>query len=263
MRENVKAATCTVAGSYDSVVKCSVCSVEISRIKQTIPATGHKYSVKEVKPTATALGYTLHTCSGCGKSYKDAYTAPTGKLTLKCSARVANAEKVQWNNVKTASGYQVQISNAAGNKWATIATLKSGVTNYTFKKLAAGTNYRFRVRFYIKGGDGKNHFSPWSATLNSPTLPAGTTITKLTPAKRAFVAQWKKQAVNGYQVQYSLKANFAGAKTITIKNANLLKTTVSKLNAGKYYFVRIRTYKTIAKANYCSAWSKTYKVKTK
>ena len=263
VRENVKAATCTVAGSYDSVVKCSVCSVEISRIKQTIPATGHKYSVKEVKPTATALGYTLHTCSGCGKSYKDAYTAPTGKQAIKCKARTATAQTVYWNNVKTATGYQVQISTKDGKKWSTYATLKAGVTSYTFKNLAAGNNYKFRVRFHINAADGKNYFSPWSATLNSPTLPAGTTITKLTPAKRAFVAQWKKQAVSGYQVQYSLKANFEGAKTITIKNANQLKTTVSKLNAGKYYFVRIRTYKTIAKANYCSAWSKAYKVKTK
>ena len=228
-----------------------------------VPPHVHAYNAVVTAPKATALGYTLHTCSGCGKSYRDAYTAPTGKQAIKCKARTATAQTVYWNNVKTATGYQVQISNAAGNKWATIATLKADVANYTFKKLAAGTNYRFRVRFYIKGGDGKNHFSPWSKTLSSPTLPAGTTITKLTPAKRAFVAQWKKQEVSGYQVQYSLKANFEGAKTITIKNANLLKTTVSKLNAGKYYFVRIRTYKTIAKVNNFSAWSKTYKVKTK
>ena len=228
-----------------------------------VPPHVHTYNAVVTAPKATALGYTLHTCSGCGKSYRDAYTAPTGKQAIKCKTRTATAQTVYWNNVKTATGYQVQISTKDGKKWSTYATLKAGVTSYTFKNLAAGNNYKFRVRFYINAADGKNYFSPWSATLNSPTLPAGTTITKLTPAKRAFVAQWKKQAVSGYQVQYSLKANFEGAKTITIKNANLLKTTVSKLNAGKYYFVRIRTYKTIAKANYCSAWSKTYKVKTK
>ena len=228
-----------------------------------VPPHVHTYNAVVTAPKATALGYTLHTCSGCGKSYKDAYTAPTGKQAIKCKARTATAQTVYWNNVKTATGYQVQISTKDGKKWSTYATLKAGVTSYTFKNLAAGNNYKFRVRFHINAADGKNYFSPWSATLNSPTLPAGTTITKLTPAKRAFVAQWKKQAVSGYQVQYSLKANFEGAKTVTIKNANLLKTTVSKLNAGKYYFVRIRTYKTIAGANYCSAWSKAIKVKTK
>ena len=283
--------TCTEKGTRDYY--CYYCGYSY---KEEIPALGHKfaagkqycqngcgtenpeyvtphthaYNAVVTAPKATALGYTQYKCAcgvwkknAAGKVVKDTFTAPTGKLTLKCSARVANAEKVQWNNVKTASGYQVQISNAAGNKWATIATLKAGVTNYTFKKLAAGTNYRFRVRFYIKGGDGKNYFSPWSKTLSSPTLPAGTAFTKLTPAKRAFVAQWKKQAVSGYQVQYSLKANFAGAKTITVKNPKLLKATAAKLYAGKYYFVRIRTYKTIARANYYAAWSKAYKVKTK
>ena len=264
VRENVKAATCTAAGSYDSVVKCAICGAEISKTKQSIPATGHKYSAKVVKPTAITLGYTLHTCEKCGVNYKDSYKAPTGKQALKCKARTVAAQTVYWNKVKTATGYQVQISTKDGKKWSTYATLKAGVTNYTFKKLAAGNNYKFRVRFYIKAADGKNYFSPWSATLNSPTLPGGTAITKLTPAKKAFVAQWKKNAaVNGYQVQYSLKANFAGAKTITVKNPKLLKATAAKLYAGKYYFVRIRTYKTIAKANYFSTWSKAYKVKTK
>ena len=167
-----------------------------------------------------------------------------------------------WNKLSGISGYQIQVTNATGKAWATAKV--SAANAYTFKGLAAGSAYKFRVRFYIKAADGKNYFSPWSKTLSSPTLPAGTVFTKLTPAKRAFVAQWKKNAaVNGYQVQYSLKANFAGAKTITVKNPKLLKATTAKLYAGKYYFVRIRTYKTIAKANYFSAWSKAYKVKTK
>jgi len=41
VRENEKAATCTEDGSYDSVVYCSVCGVEISRETVTAPALGH------------------------------------------------------------------------------------------------------------------------------------------------------------------------------------------------------------------------------
>ena len=259
--QQTKAPTCTAKGE-----ETRVCTRDASHKEtRTVEALGHDFSAaKVILATAVSVGYTEHTCSRCGELQKvDTYTAPTGKLTLKHSARTANAIKVQWNNVKSATGYQVQISTKDGKKWDKTVTLKAGVTSYTFKKLAAGNNYKFRVRFYIKADDGKNYFSPWSATLNSPTLPVGTTLTKLTPAKKAFTARWKKQAVSGYQVQYSLKANFAGAKTITVKNPKSLKATASKLYAGKYYYVRIRTYKTIAKANYFSAWSKTYKVKTK
>ena len=257
---DIISATCTTSGT-----QTRTCSRDASHKEtRTVAALGHNYKTEVTKPTATALGYTTNICSRCSDSYYDAYTAPTGKLALKHSARTANAIKVQWNNVKTATGYQVQISTKDGKKWSTSATLKAGVTNYTFKSLAAGNNYKFRVRFYIKAADGKNYFSPWSSALTSPTLPTGTTLTKLTPAKKAFTAQWKKNAaVTGYQVQYSLNPNFSGAKTITVKSPKTLKAVASRLYSGKYYYVRIRTYKTISKVNYFSTWSKAYKVKTK
>ena len=120
------------------------------------------------------------------------------------------------------------------------------------------------MRFYIKAADGKNYYSPWSATLNSPTSPAGTSISKVSGAKKAFTAQWKKQSnATGYQIQYSTNAKFSKAKVVTIKSNKTLKYTLNKLSAKKTYYVRIRTYKTISKVNYFSTWSKTYKVKTK
>ena len=255
-----KSATCTAAG-----VKTFTCSKCGHQYSQSIAVLGHNSDVeKTVTSGATQLGYTEHSCSRCGELQRvDSFTAPTGKLTLEHGARTANAIKVQWNNVKTASGYQVQISTKDGKKWDKYYNLDAGVTNYTFKNLAAGNNYKFRVRFYIKAEDGRNYFSPWSKTLNSPTLPTGTTITKLTPAKKAFTAQWKKAGVTGYQIQYSTSASFSGAKKLTIKNAKNLKATVKSLSAKKTYYVRIRTYKTISKVNYFSTWSKTYKVKTK
>lgn len=240
---------------------CSTCGYTQT---ETIPVLDHNYVISVIKSTSTNLGYEKHTCSYCGKYYIDSFTAPTGRQKIKCKARIASAQTVMWNKVETATGYQVQISSKDGKKWSTHVTLKAGVTTYTFKKLATGNNYKFRVRFYISAEDGKNYFSPWSATLNSPTLPTGTTIKKLTPAKKAFTAQWKKNAaVNGYQIQYSLKSNFSGAKTITVKSPKTLKAVAKKLNGGKYYYVRIRTYKTVSKVNYFSAWSKTYKVKSK
>ena len=214
--------------------------------------------------SATDIGYTQYTCKKCGEVKFDNYTKPTGKLTLKCASRTSAAQKVSWKKLSTATGYQVQISTKDGKKWSTCATIKNGeVNNYTFKKLAAGNNYKFRVRFYI-AADGKNYYSPWSKTFVSPTLPAGTTLTKLGSVKKGFSASWKKQVVTGYQIQYATNEKFTKAKTVTVKSAKTLKTTVSKLGAKKTYYVRIRTYKTIAKVNYFSAWSnKPYKVKTK
>ena len=42
VKENEKAATCEGDGSYDEVVYCSTCHVELSREHKTVAATGHK-----------------------------------------------------------------------------------------------------------------------------------------------------------------------------------------------------------------------------
>ncbi|MBQ6380073.1 MAG: leucine-rich repeat protein [Clostridia bacterium] len=182
-------------------------------------------------------------------------------MVFQCTARTAVAQKVEWNKVAGAIAYQVQISNAAGNKWATYYNVVNG-TSAVFKNLQPGTNYKFRVRYTYKALNGKTVFSAWKYLL-SPTLPRGTTLTRLTGGKKCFLAQWRRTAVTGYQIQYATNVNFSGAKTVTVRNAKSYKTLVSKLLSNKVYCVRIRTYKTFNKVNYFSTWSKTYKVKTK
>lgn len=58
--ENEIPATHTVAGSYDSVVYCSVCGYEISRTNVEVPAGGHEYVY-----TDNGDGTHTVTCTGC------------------------------------------------------------------------------------------------------------------------------------------------------------------------------------------------------
>ena len=120
--------------------------------------------------------------------------------------------------------------------------------------------------------DARIHFGRAnSATPSTPAKPAtiakpaATAITKIASKELGFSVAWKKQTKNvtGYQIQYSTTAKFAKAGSLMVKNRNTLKATIRKLSAGKNYYVRIRTFKTINKANYYSAWSKAVKVKTK
>lgn len=72
-------ATCTNTGLTDGS-KCSVCGTVIIA-QQTIPTTAHSYTSKVIEPTTSSQGYTLHTCSVCGDSYKDNYNGPISKPT--------------------------------------------------------------------------------------------------------------------------------------------------------------------------------------
>ena len=47
-------------------------------ISTTIDALGHNYSVAVLPPSCEEDGYTIHTCSACGDSYKDNFVSPTG-----------------------------------------------------------------------------------------------------------------------------------------------------------------------------------------
>ena len=62
VRENEIPATCTADGSYDEVTYCTVCSEKYSTEHKTIPAAGHRWSVKYESDKS---GH-WHICEACG-----------------------------------------------------------------------------------------------------------------------------------------------------------------------------------------------------
>ena len=80
--------------------------------------------------------------------------------------------------------------------------------------------------------------------------------------KHTAVVKWKAdKTVTRYQVQYSLKKNFKGAKTVKVKKAAAKSVTLKKLKKGKKYYVRIRAYQKSGRTY--SKWSKALNVKAK
>jgi len=140
---------------------------------------------------------------------------------------------------------------------------------YKNTDLVLGTDYR--VEFFnnqnigqasltIHGigkytGSKSGAFSIVPKVVKSLSLKAG---------KRQLTVSWKKdKAVDGYEIQYSLKKDFKGAKKISIRKAGSAKTALKKLQAGKKYYVRIRSFKKVNGKTYYSEWSKSKNKKTK
>ena len=73
--KTTREATETTEGSKER--SCTVCG---KKETASIPKKSHTHSYKTqtVAPTCTEQGYTLHTCSGCGYSYKDNYKNALG-----------------------------------------------------------------------------------------------------------------------------------------------------------------------------------------
>ena len=107
-----------------------------------------------------------------------------------------------------------------------------------------------------------------TVTRNFTIKPRATTVNKLVAGTKSFTVTWGKRTTGkttGYQIQYGTNKSFTSGtyKLSTVKNNTTIKMTVSKLTAGKTYYVRVRTYRNINGKNVYSAWSATKSVKVK
>lgn len=85
------------------------------------------------------------------------------------------------------------------------------------------------------------------------------------PKAKTIRASWKKDPqASGYQIQYAKNAKFTGRKgMVDIPQKSATAKTVSNLERGKKYYVRIRAYKKISGKKCYGAWSKAKTVKCK
>lgn len=92
---------------------------------------------------------------------------------------------------------------------------------------------------------------------------------QLVSKSKKFVVKWKRQSVQttGYEIQFSTNKKFKKktSKTATVKSNKTISKKFSRKKAGKRYYVRIRTYKTVRvdgkMKKFYSGWSKVKTVK--
>ncbi len=234
----------------------------------------HAYSTETIKPTCTEKGYTKHICS-CGDTYNDSYINASGhkQVTKIEKAKASQNGKI----VKSCTVCKKTLSSTIIPK---IASIKLSATSYTYdgkvktptvtvkdskgKMLKKNTDYtvtyangRKNVGKYAVKITFKGNYSG-TKTLYFTIKPKATSISKLTAKSKGFTVKWKKLTTQttGYQIQYSTSSKFKSAKTVTVSKSKTTSKTISKLKGKKKYYVRIRTYKTVGKTKYYSAWSK-------
>ena len=218
-------------------------------IKVTVAHNTHTYKQMVTKATTAKDGQTYKKCTVCG--------AVTGKTVI------AKASNIKLN--KTAYTYNGKVQKpSVAVKDSKGKTLKNG-TDYTVSYPKGMKNVgKYTVKVTLKG----NYSGSKSMTYN--INPKGTSVSKVTAAKKGFKVTWKKQATQttGYEVQYSTASNFKkGNKTVTVSKNKTTSKSVSKLSAKKKYYVRVRTYKTVKiggkNVKLYSGWSKAKSVTTK
>lgn len=232
-----KNAGCTAPGLQS--IHCTLCD-EVKDQKE-IPATGHQYATSVTKATTVKPGGIVKRCSVCGEAFSTVLYSPKTVTLAKETYTYSGKELSPAVTVTDSRGNEISASDYtvsySGNR-----AVGTALATVTFRGNYEGT---LSASFVIN--------------------PKGTSLSKLKGKPKKIEVKWKKQTAqtSGYQIQYALKSNFKGAKTIKAAKPKTQSKTVSKLKARKKYYVRIRTYKTVQGKTYYSEWSKAKSVRTK
>ena len=203
----------------------------------------HEFLEEVVSPTYDNEGYTLHTCTKCGYSYKDNYT-PALKLTeltgVKVKTQGSTSLTLAWDKNASASGYVIE--QYKGGKWTQITkTASNAVVSYTVNGLKADTTYTFRIKGYVVSGT--TEYSSEYTRLAAKTRIANVgTFKGSTVSDSAIKLDWSRNdKATGYVIE-----QYRGGKwtaLATTKNNTTLTFTVKGLAEGTAYSFRIKSFR--------------------
>ena len=165
----------------------------------------------------------------------------------------------RWDAVEGVTGYEVQFSRDAEFTDADEVIDTAARTVYRRGELPAGTSAFLRVRAYAVVGDLRLR-SGWTVALPATTLapspPNAPENLRVSGTGRDFI-EWRWDAVAaaaGYEVQFSLDDEFAGADEV-IDTAGRTVYRREGLPAGQSAFLRVRSYTETAGELLRSGWT--------
>lgn len=255
----------TVKAAAGSVAVGKTTTVSISGAKGTKAYKSSNTAVATVtsagKVTAKKVGTVKITVtSNATTNYNAASKTVTIKVVPAATSKLtgenpAKGIKLTWAKVAGANGYIVYRNNKA------IKTITNGST-VTYTDAGANTNGTKYVYKIVASAATGNSTLSRSLTFYRVARPVISSV-KNSASKKATVKWGKNAKATGYQVQYGLKSNFSGAKTVTIGKAGTVSRVISSLSKNKTYYFRIRTYKKVGKVTYYSMWSPAKSLKIK
>lgn len=232
-------ATCTQTG--EKVYTCLTCKETKKEVLEKIP---HKYRTTIVKATTKVNGKITHKCTGCS-STKTSIIPYIKSCKLSRTVYTYNGRKqLPSVTVTDAKGKRISASNYSVTYYGSCKTV--------------GT-YKVMIQF-------KGNYYTGSYSSSFKINPYAPRISSLKALRKGFSVRWTKQSssiASGYQVQYSTRRDFRGSKTIRVSSYKKYSLYKTKLSPKRRYYVRVRTYKTVAGKNYYSSWSPAKTIITK
>ena len=192
-----------------------------------------------------------------------AVTQPKAPTTVSAT-QSASVINLKWSASTGATGYRVYQYSPSKGKYVQVASVKT--TSYKKTGLKAGTEYKFKIKPYVKLSDGTVIWGTASEAFTTATeckVPSIKSVTS--PSKRKATVKWSNvDGETGYQLYYSTKKD-SGFKKVDSYSANKLtgSKTFSSSASGKTIYFKVRAYKKVGGQTIYSDWSALKSVKLK
>lgn len=253
---------------------------EITASNVSIVNKNYTYTGKAIKPTVTvkdskgnvisATNYTVacknNTNAGTATvtvTMKGNYKGTVTK-TFKINQAANSITVPKTAYTKTASASAVQyISLGAKAKGGTITYTSSDKKVVVSKagRVTIPKNFAGKVTVTITAKN--NNYKTVTKKVVITVKPAKEKITSVAnTAKGVLTVKWTKFAyANGYELQYSTRSNFAGAKKLVITSPTTINKAITGLKKGITYYVRVRAYKSVGSSKIYGVMSDVKKFK--
>ena len=161
---------------------------------------------------------------------------------------------------KSVTNYRIQYRMAGKKAWK--SDWSAGTDMYVIHGVKKSSLCEFRIAGYVKLADGTWIRGKWSKV--SYRYMSAVPLKTIKADKKKITVTWTKdRKASGYQIQYSMKKNMAGARTITVNGASKTKCTIKGLKSGKRYYVKIRPVKAKPGKKYLGILTKAKTAKVK
>jgi hypothetical protein len=171
-------------------------------------------------------------------------------------ANTATGINISWSAVKGAKGYKIyrKVNNQTG--WTLIKTVSASTLYYNDTAVTTGNKYTYTVKAY----SGSYNSSWHKGAVMYRHAGRNIYYAKSPKAGQLFLKWYGDNKVTGYQVSYSTDSTFSSFKYVTVKGNSINYKTLTGLSKGKYYYVKVRSYRVVDGVTYCSNWGAVKKI---
>ena len=241
-------------------------NTKVGTAKITLRGKGNYTGTKTVsfrivrKGTSSSSGTSGKKTSSSGTSGKKTSSSGTsgGKTSVSGSVNRSKTKKFTVKLTTTSYVYNGNVRKPAVKVTVSGKTIAKSDYTVTYK----GNKVVGRATVTVKGkGDYKGYEgeATFKITLKKTVLQSASAA-----GDGNVSCKWNADTqADGYQIGYATNKSFQNAKTLKVEGGSMKTAQLTKLTAGKNYYVRIRSYKKVGSSNWYSEWSAGKSVKVK